>query len=57
MVLLRALEKSSFRKVGMAVPIWGNVSGAGEGAARMGMTVLSEQEVLWARFRAALTWF
>lgn len=36
MVVLRLWKQSSFRKVGMAVPIWGNISGAGEGAARMG---------------------
>lgn len=31
------------------------MSGAREGAARIGMTVLSGQEGLWPQFRAALT--
>lgn len=57
MILLRALKQRSLTKVGIAVPILRNMSGAGEGAARMGMTVLSEKEVLWAQFRAALTRF
>lgn len=57
MILLGVLVWSRFAKARIAALILENESGAREDAARMEMTVLSEQEVLWALFRAALMLF